>query len=101
MVRVYELPEDQVAELFQGLGEDEKKSFSSGPGGQDISTSTPDTHTVDAKKLVVTDPQERIRQLRKLINWEKSNATPDQKEEFMNRVLIPYANIFFSAPRRN
>ncbi len=79
-----ELPEEQVAELFKGLEEDEKKSSSSGPGSQDAGMSTPDTPTVDAKKLVVMDPQERIKQLRKLVNWEKSNATPDQKEEFMN-----------------
>ncbi len=84
LVRVDELPEDQVTELFKGLEDDEQKSSSSGSRSQDDGMSQPDTPTVDAKKLVVTDPQEQIKQLRKLVNWEKSNATPDQKEEFMN-----------------
>ncbi len=76
MVRVDELPEEQVAELFKGLEEDEKKSSSSGSGSQDVSMSQPDTPTVDAKKLLVTDPQEWIKQPRKLVNWEKVKCYP-------------------------
>ncbi len=51
-------------------------------------------NAVEAQKLVLTDPVERNWLLRRLVNWEKSNATDVQKEQFLNNVLIPYSHIF-------
>ncbi len=102
LVRVDELPEKQVAELFGALKEKEcTDAPSSEPPAEEAEANTgaglsfasvtsqaSDSKPVEAQKLVVTDPQERIQLLRKQVNWEKSNATNEQKEEFFNKVLI-------------
>ncbi len=95
MVRVDELSEEQLTELLEGLQEEEDSEAKvvNGTRLKDAQTQV-QSDTVEARKLIITDPQERIKALRKLVNWEKSNATPEQREEFMNKVLIPYSHVF-------
>ncbi len=69
-----------------------QKDEKSQPGGGDA---------VEAQKLIVTDPVERNQLLKKLVNWEKSNATDAQKEEFLNKVLIPFLISFLFMKKKS
>ncbi len=50
------------------------------------------THT--AKKLVVRDLKRRKQLIREQVSWENSRATDEEKEEFLQKVLFRFADIF-------
>ncbi len=50
--------------------------------------------SVDARKLVVNNLNEWKHLIRKQVNWDNSSATVDQKEEFDQKVLFQYIQVF-------
>ncbi len=49
---------------------------------------------MDAQNLIYTDLKRREQIICEKINWEKSNASPEEKERFVKEVLIPYNHVF-------
>ncbi len=97
LIRVDKLPSDHLEDYLEPKSALHIWKLQGQQMESDMAVPTcnpPPTVDAEARKLMITDMKEHETLICKLVNWDQSNAMPEQCEQFLTEVLIPFSHVF-------